>query len=100
MKARLLTLCAAAALCLVMSDRSASAGDITDLVRGPVQMVNPLIPVLDVSTAVPTTQDILAVPVPRSNDLLNYPTHVIRYGLNVHPGARVARRNGFMLFEF
>ncbi|MCA9064646.1 MAG: hypothetical protein KDA96_16355 [Planctomycetaceae bacterium] len=100
MKFRFLAACAAALLCFAASGERASAGDITDLIRGPVQMVNPLVPVLDISTAVPTTRDILSVPVPRANNLFGYPQQVVRYGLNVHPGARVARRNGLMLIEF
>lgn len=79
---------------------NAAAADITDLIRQPVRMVSPLIPLVDVSTAVPTTNDILAIPAPRSNNLTAYPVNVIRYGLNVSPTARVLRRNGLMLIDF
>ncbi len=79
---------------------TAQADDITDLLRTPVQAVNPYIPLIDVSTAVPTTRDILAVPVPTRRNIGRYPISVLRYGLNVYPSARVARRNGFSFLNF
>jgi len=78
----------------------ARADDITDILRTPVQAINPLIPVIDVSTAVPTSREIMAVPVPTRRNLGSYPVNVLRYGLNIYPSARVARRNGFSFLNF
>lgn len=100
MKSRYLFGFAAFLLLTSLGSSQASAADPTNLIRVPVQRISPLIPILDVSTAVPTGRDILAVPVPRPRNLLNYPVQAIRYGLNVSPAARVAQRNGFMLIEF
>jgi hypothetical protein len=41
--------------------------------------------------AIPSPADIRAVPVPNSGQLATYPVDVVKYGLNLHPGARVAR---------
>ncbi len=81
---------------MAIAAASLEAADVTDVVRRPVQAINPFIPIVDVSEAVPTTQDILAVPVPRRGNLIGYPRSVLRYGLNVHPGARIARHNGLL----
>ncbi len=78
----------------------ASAADITDFVREPVRMVSPFVPFVDVSTAVPTTNEILAVPTPSRTNPTAYPVDVVRYGLTVSPSARVLRQNGFMFFSF
>ncbi len=96
MKMRLALLSLATIALASASQNAASAGDITNLIRRPVQAVSPLIPLVDVSTAVPTTPEILAVPVPRRGELRAYPGNVLRYGLNVHPGARIARQNGLL----
>lgn len=100
MKSRLAVCVASLALSFLATAETSSAADLTNLIRRPVQMINPFIPILDVSTAVPTTSDLLAFPVPGSRNRLMYPQQVLRYGLNVHPGARVARQNGLMLIEF
>ena len=93
----LLGLTAAATFATAAND--VSAGDFTDLFRAPVRMVSPLIP-LDVSTAVPTTRELMAVPTPSSQRLTEYPVDVARYGLNVYPSARILRQNGLMPFSF
>lgn len=80
--------------------KEAKAGDITDLFRQPVQMVSPFVPFVDVSTAVPTTNEILNVPAPNRDDLTAYPVSVFRYGLTVYPSARILQQNGLMFFGF
>ena len=76
------------------------AGDITDLFRQPVQTVSPFIPLLDVSTAVPTTNEIFAVPAPSRENLTAYPVNLFRYGLTVSPSARILQQNGLMFYGF
>lgn len=98
MRVALLTL--ASATLVTAGQNEASAADITNFIRQPVQMVSPLIPFVDVSTAVPTTNEILAVPAPGRNNLTAYPASVINYGLTVSPSARVLRQNGLMFFNF
>lgn len=77
MKTRALLLCGAAALaCLsVPSNASACDGTAGGIIR----------------TAIPTMADIQAVPRLRDGRLVNYPVRVVRYGLNIHPGARLVR---------
>lgn len=43
------------------------------------------------TTVLPTRQELSAVPVPEQGRVLSYPADVVRYGLTVHPGARIAR---------
>jgi hypothetical protein len=78
----------------------AHAQDITDLVRAPVQAINPFVPVIDISTAVPTMRDITAVPMLPRRGRAAYPVSIVRYGLNIYPSARVLRRNGLSLFRY
>lgn len=44
-----------------------------------------------VRTAIPTMDDIRAVPRLNEGRLVHYPVRVVRYGLNIHPGARLVR---------
>lgn len=57
-------------------------------------------PILDLSTAIPTVDEIRNVPTPQPDDLLDFPFAVLRYGLSIHPTSRVLRHNGFFgLFD-
>ena len=76
------------------------AGDITNLIRRPLQRVSPVVPFVDVSTAVPTTDEIRAVPAPNRDSLRTYPGNVLRYGANVSPSARIFRQNSSMFNRF
>ena len=44
------------------------------------------------STILPSREEIAAVPVPGQGPIVAYPVDVVRYGLTVHPGARLTRR--------
>ncbi len=44
-----------------------------------------------IRTAIPTMADIQAVPRLREGRLVHYPVRVVKYGLNIHPGARLVR---------
>lgn len=46
----------------------------------------------DRTTILPSREELAAVPVPQQGRALAYPADVVRYGLTVHPGARLARR--------
>lgn len=98
-KIRFAFLSLAAVTVMGTAQSNASAGDFTDLFRAPVQMVSPLIP-LDVSTAIPTDNELMAVPTPNSGNMTAYPLNVLRYGLNVYPSARILRQNGLLPFSF
>lgn len=41
--------------------------------------------------AIPSVNDIRAVPTVQSGQIMTYPLDVAGYGLNLHPGARVIR---------
>lgn len=99
-KMRVAFLSLASVTLINVEQNQASAADITDLIRQPVRMVSPFIPFVDVSTAVPTTNEILAVPAPSRDNVTAYPVNVLRYGLTVSPSARVLRQNGLMFFDF
>ena len=81
-------------------ENTALAGDITNLIRRPVQRLSPMVPLVDVSTAVPTTDEILAVPAPNRESVTSYPRDVLRYGLNVSPSSRILRQNGLTFRRF
>jgi len=42
-----------------------------------------------VQVAIPSQAELRAVPVPHRGEFASYPADVVRYGLTVHPGARV-----------
>lgn len=42
-------------------------------------------------TILPSAAEIAAVPVPRQGAVVAYPVDVVRYGLTIHPGARIVR---------
>lgn len=44
------------------------------------------------TTILPSPAEISAVPVPERGRVLAYPVDVVRYGLTIHPGARIVRR--------
>lgn len=44
------------------------------------------------TTILPSREEIAAVPTPEQGHMVAYPVDVVRYGLTVHPGARMARR--------
>jgi hypothetical protein len=44
------------------------------------------------NTILPSREEISAVPVPEQGRVVAYPADVVRYGLTVHPGARMVRR--------
>ena len=73
MKTRALLFCGAAAL-FASAPSHASACD-GSLVR----------------TAIPSVAEIQAVPRLNEGRLVHYPVRVVRYGLNIHPGARLVR---------
>ena len=43
------------------------------------------------TTILPSREEVSAVPVPEQGRVLAYPADVVRYGLTVHPGARIVR---------
>lgn len=43
------------------------------------------------TTILPSREEISAVPTPQQGRVLAYPVDVVRYGLTVHPGARIVR---------
>jgi hypothetical protein len=43
------------------------------------------------NTVLPSRDEVSAVPVPEQGRVLSYPADVVRYGLTVHPGARITR---------
>ncbi len=43
------------------------------------------------TTVLPSREEVSAVPVPEQGRVLAYPVDVVRYGLTIHPGARIAR---------
>ena len=98
-KIRFAFLSLAAVTVMGASQSTATAGGFTDLFRSPIQMVSPLIP-LDISTAIPTDDELMALPTPSSQRLTHYPIDVARYGFNVYPTARILRQNGLMPFSF
>ena len=77
MKVRSLLICGAAALLALSASNSAQAcdGSVGGIVR----------------TAIPSMNDIQAVPRLNEGRVVTYPVRVVRYGLNVHPGARLVR---------
>lgn len=89
-------LIAGAMLAVLMSPSTTQAGDITNILRRPVQAINPYVPLIDISQAIPTTRDIMAVPVPQRGSFVRYPFQVVEYGLNVAPSARIARSNNLL----
>ena len=99
-KIRFAFLSLAAVTVMGVSQSTATAGGFTDLFRSPVQMVSPLVPFLDVSTAIPSDNELMAMPSPNSQRLTEYPVDVVRYGFNVYPTARILRQNGLMPFSF
>jgi hypothetical protein len=44
------------------------------------------------NTILPSREEVAAVPVPEQGRIVAYPVDVVRYGLTVHPGARLTRR--------
>ncbi|MBL8818650.1 MAG: hypothetical protein JNL58_21665 [Planctomyces sp.] len=89
-------LVASALVAGVLSSGSADAGDITNILRRPVQAINPYVPLIDISQAIPTTRDIMSVPVPSRGGLVRYPFQVVEYGMNVAPTARIVRSNNLL----
>jgi hypothetical protein len=86
-------------LTLVFVNSNESRADeptVAEPARGPVLGQ----PAIDFSTAIPSTDDVLNVPVPQANNLLAYPVNVFGYLTNVHPGARVIRHNRLLRFGF
>lgn len=54
-----------------------------------------VVPVIDLSQTIPSSDDVRAVPNPADQPLIEYPIHVIRYGLNLYPTSRIIRHNLF-----
>ncbi len=62
--------------------------------------LNRVTPGIDLSQTVPSARDIRSLPMlpaPGGGRLLQYPGQVVGYGLNVHPGARTLRQNGYFM---
>ena len=60
-------------------------------------------PIVDLSTAIPTFDEIANVPTPKSSNLLGYSLNAIEYGLSIHPTTQVLRptaSSGFRLRPF
>ena len=54
-----------------------------------------VVPVIDLSQTIPSSDDVRAVPNPADQPLIEYPIHVIQYGLNLYPTSRIIRHNLF-----
>ena len=95
-------LLAIAAIALALSavdSRPAQAARPLDVVLAvPRAVVNDgvarVVPIVDLSTTVPSGDDFRAVPRVRQGRLIGYPVRVLRYGLNLYPTSRIWRQNG------
>ena len=85
---------------IALSSSQLQAGILDDLIAAPVRIVDDAVPTLDLSTAIPTTNEISQVPAPQPANLLNYPVQVFHYGWSLHPTSRVSRHNGLLFFDF
>lgn len=97
----------AAMLCASTQCSSLQAGLLDDVIRiGPLQevmsvprqLVNVELnrvtsPVLDLSQAIPTADEVTPIPMPRRGQIVAYPLDVVQFGLRVHPAARILRTN-------
>ena len=84
MMKRTMWLCSLCALSVIALAVDASAcGRRCGRIRGPLSTV--------FRVAIPSMNDIRAVPTVQNGQLLTYPLDVAAYGLNIHPGARVIR---------
>ena len=54
-----------------------------------------VVPIIDLSQTIPSSDDVRAVPNPADQPLIVYPIHVIQYGLNLYPTSRIIRHNLF-----
>jgi hypothetical protein len=79
----LFTLVAAIA-CLLQTEASAAG-------RRAWANQQPATPMTTPATILPSPAEVMAVPVPQAGRVIAYPVDVVRYGLNVHPGARLVR---------
>ena len=96
---RLLALAAIALAVSAADTRSAQAAGPLDIVLAvPRAVVNDgvarVVPIVDLSTTVPSGDDVRAVPSIREGRAIGYPVRVIRYGLNIYPTSRIVRQNG------
>ena len=101
---RHLLLIAVAALAVSVADSSVAKADILDDVLSvPRAVVNDGLdtvvgPGINLSETIPSGNDVRSMPAPQADRLIEFPFEVIRYGLNLYPGARTARANGLIDF--
>ena len=95
---RLLALAAIALAISATDTRSAQAGPLDLVLAVPRAVVNDgiarVVPIVDLSTTVPSGDDVRAVPRVRDGRAIGYPIRVIRYGLNIYPTSRILQQNG------
>ena len=77
----------------------AQADELDAVLSVPQAVVNDgiasVVPVIDLSKTVPSADEVRAVPNPADQPLIEYPIHVIQYGLNLYPTSRIIRHNLF-----
>ena len=101
MIAAAVTLCVAAQSCSLQAgllDDVFQAGPLKDVMSIPRQVVNVELnrltfPLIDLSRAMPSPDELNTVPMPRPNQVLGYPVELVNYGLSVYPPVRVLRQN-------
>lgn len=95
---RLLALAAIAVALTAADTRSAQAGPLDFVLAIPRAVVNDgvarVVPIVDLSTTIPSGDDVRAVPSIREGRAIGYPVRLIRYGLNIYPTSRIIRQNG------
>ena len=82
---------------------AAKAGLLDDVMSVPRAVVNVRLnriagPMIDLSQTIPSAHDLRAFPRPKRNRVLRSPVEFIRYGMNIYPGTRTLRHNGFLRF--
>ena len=97
----------AAVLCASTPRCSLQAGMLDDVIRMrplqevmsvPRQLVNVELnrvtrPVLDLSRAIPTADEVTPIPMPRRDQIVAYPLDVVQFGVRVYPAVRVLGTN-------
>jgi hypothetical protein len=94
----LLALAAIALALSAVDSQSAQAGPLDVVLAVPRAIVNDgvarVVPIVDLSTTIPSGDDVRAFPRVREGRVIGYPVRVLRYGLNIYPTSRIVRQNG------